>query len=126
MGFEIDSEQSLKNFFYSTWIIWVVVIILLLCIVVSVCRRRLRYKKLTAAATVKEIKEEMATNPTTTYSRNVPLSYAQSMFYAVFTLEDGSELELKVSEKQVEALAPGMRGSLTYQGDTMVGFVAER
>lgn len=126
MGIEMDSSQSLKNFFYSTWIIWVVVILLLVIILVSVLRRRLRYRKLTVAATVKEIKEEMATNPTTVYSRNVPLSYAQSMYYVIFTFDDGSELELKASEKHVEALVPGMRGNLTYQGDTMANFIAEK
>ena len=65
---------------------------------------------MTVSATVKEIKEEMAANPTTVYSRNVPLSYAQSMYYVIFTLDDGGALELKAGEKHAGTLVPGMRG----------------
>ncbi len=105
----------------------VLAVIAAILIGVMLYRQHKRFKKATAMATVRELKEAMAANPTLARSRSgMALSYAQPIGMCVFELENGVVLELRIREGLAETLVPGMRGRLCYKGPEVVSFEVDK
>ncbi len=116
--------------FYSFWEnMWFVVLILAVALVAGIIACIRYYKKnrkITAAVTVGEIREDLAVNPTMTTSRGVPLALAVSSMKVTFKFSNDGQVILNVPGTDAARLVRGMRGQLCYRGGSFISFVPEK
>ncbi|HIQ98852.1 MAG TPA: hypothetical protein IAB23_04130 [Candidatus Scybalocola faecavium] len=109
---------------------WLVVLLIVLAVIFSAAyfiRYYVTNRKITVDASVLNIQEDMAVNPTMTTSRGVPLASAVSSMNVTFSVNgENGQIILTVPGADADKLVKGMRGQLCYRGHSYISFIPER
>lgn len=96
---------------------WLVIALVTVCIVIAAIRRRRAQK-----AAPREIARAAVVSTERHIQHYRHSNFHDKHHYAVFRLEDGRELMLRIPEAEFERLQEGDQGELTWQGTRFLFF----
>ena len=119
-------RPNFDGFWENMWLVMLILAAAIAAGIIASIRYYKKNRKITAAAAVGEIREDMAVNPTMTTSRGVPLALAVSSMKVTFILGNDGQVILNVPGTDAARLVRGMRGQLCYRGGSFISFVPEK
>ena len=119
-------RPNFDGFWENMWLVMLILAAAIAAGIIASIRYYKKNRKITAAAAVGEIREDMAVNPTMTTSRGVPLALAVSSMKVTFKFSNGRTGDLRCTGNRCCPPCPGDAGQLCYRGGSFISFVPEK